>query len=233
MVLVVHSSNFRIRGFTERPSVESLARALPPEVLLVVDQGSGAISETLPGEQHVGRLLKAGAHLVCFSADKLLGGPQAGLIVGRRDLVETLSRHPLNRVFRPGKTVVTLLEEFLVRRLNGELAGAAETAMRVGAGELRRRGRSLLRGLDPDRARLVDSTLATGGGSAPDEGFPSVAIELACAQEAQELLERLRRGEPAVIGTIRDGRVLLDLSTVLPEDLPPLRRALQALLTPR
>jgi L-seryl-tRNA(Ser) seleniumtransferase len=247
MALVVHSSNFRIRGFAEKPSVESLARALPPDVILVVDQGSGAISEEIPGEQRVGRLLKAGAHLVCFSADKLLGGPQAGLIVGRRDLIEVLARHPLNRVFRPGKTVVTLLEEFLVRRLNGELAGAAETALRLSEEELRRRGRSILRGLDPRRARLAPSTLTPGGGSAPDESFPSVAIELTGTPaggaagagnvtaggnslDAQGLLERLRNGDPAVIGTIRDGKVLLDLSTVLPDDLPLLRRALQALL---
>jgi L-seryl-tRNA(Ser) seleniumtransferase len=297
MALVVHSSNFRIRGFTERPSVESLARALPPDVILAVDQGSGAIDEEIPGEERVGRLLKAGANLVCFSADKLLGGPQAGLIVGRRDLIDTLSRHPLNRVFRPGKTVVSLLEEFLVRRLNGEQAGAAGTALALSVEELRRRGRGILRGLDPRRARLVASVLTTGGGTGPDESFPSVAIELAgggradtagdaegptggaetptangaspsggaagCGPAgaaggggaqaggakdggeapagdgpagrelgAQELLERLRRGEPAVIGAIRDGKVLLDLSTVLPDDLPLLRRALQALLTP-
>jgi L-seryl-tRNA(Ser) seleniumtransferase len=261
MVLVVHSSNFRIRGFAESPSVESLARALPPDVILAVDQGSGAITEELPGEERVGRLLKAGAQLVCFSADKLLGGPQAGLIVGRRDLLETLSRHPLNRVFRPGKTVVSLLEEFLVRRLNGELAGAAQTALGLREQELRRRGRSLLRGLDPRRARLVPSVLTPGGGSAPDESFPSVAIELAgeaaaasAAAEhpapagalgvgtggatgggngldAQGLLERLRNSEPPVIGKIRDGRVQLDLSTVLAEDLAPLRRVLQALLS--
>jgi L-seryl-tRNA(Ser) seleniumtransferase len=256
MALVVHSSNFRIRGFTERPSVESLARALPSDVILVVDQGSGAIDEEIPGEQRVGRLLKAGAHLVCFSADKLLGGPQAGLIVGRREMIEALAKHPLHRVFRPGKTVVSLLEEFLVRRLNGEQTGAAEAALALSNEELRRRGRSILRGLDPGQARLVPSALTPGGGSAPDETFPSVAIELAGGPagaaspgegpaggaadasppghglDAQGLLERLRNGEPAVIGTIRDGKVLLDLSTVLPDDLPLLRRALQALLHP-
>jgi L-seryl-tRNA(Ser) seleniumtransferase len=238
LVLVVHSSNFRIRGFTERPAVESLARALPPDMPLVVDQGSGAISEELPGEERVGQLLKAGAHLVCFSADKLLGGPQAGLIVGRRSLLELLSRHPLHRVVRPGKAVVSLLEEFLVRRLNGELAGAAEASLRLGVEELRRRGRNLLRGVDPARARLVPSSLTPGGGSVPDETFPSLAIELAGTAEggngpdAQRLLERLREGEPPVIGTIRDGRVLLDLSTVLPDDLPLLRQALQTLFAP-
>jgi L-seryl-tRNA(Ser) seleniumtransferase len=237
LVLVVHSSNFRIRGFTASPAVESLARALPPDVPLVVDQGSGAIDEELPGEQRVGPLLKAGAHLVCFSADKLLGGPQAGLIVGRRGLVEQLSRHPLHRVVRPGKAVLSLLEEFLVRRLNGELEGPAEAGLRLGVEELRRRGRNLLRGLDPARARLVPSSLTPGGGSVPDESFPSLAVELAPGEggelpEARRLLDLLRGAEPPVIGTIRDGKVLLDLSTVLPEDLPVLRRTLQALLPP-
>ena len=119
MALVVHSSNFRIRGFTEKPPLERLARVLPKDVILAVDQGSGALAEGVRGEQAAGRCLEDGAHLVCFSADKLLGGPQAGLIAGRSDLIQALSRHPLHRIFRPGKTVLSLLEECLVRRLNG------------------------------------------------------------------------------------------------------------------
>ena len=226
MALVVHSSNFRIRGFTEKPSLERLAHALPKDVILAVDQGSGALAEGVRGEQAAGRCLEAGARLVCFSADKLLGGPQAGLIAGRSDLIQTLSRHPLHRIFRPGKTVLSLLEECLVRRLNGS-AGAAE-ALALSLEELQRRGRRVLRGVDSARARLEPAAMTPGGGSAPDEDFPSLAVEL--SGEAPALLARLREWDTPIIGTIAEGKVLLNLATVLPEELPVLRSALQAIL---
>jgi L-seryl-tRNA(Ser) seleniumtransferase len=226
MVLLVHSSNFRMRGFTEKPAVESLARALPKDVILAVDQGSGALADGVRGEQAAGRLLEAGAHLVCFSGDKLLGGPQAGVIAGRADLVQTLSRHPLNRVFRPGKTVLSLLEECLVRRLNGEAGAAA--ALSLSTEELQRRGRRVLRGVPPGRARLVPALMTSGGGSAPDEDYPSLAVEL--DGDAPTLLAALRQWDTPIVGTIAEDKVLLNLATVLPEELPVLRSALQALL---
>ena len=228
MALVVHSSNFRIRGFTEKPPLERLARALPADVILAVDQGSGALDEGVRGEQAVGRCLKDGAHLVCFSADKLLGGPQAGLIAGKAELIRSLSRHPLHRIFRPGKTVLSLLEECLVRRLNGESSGPAGDLLGLEAEELQRRGRRVLRGLEAGRARLVPAVMTPGGGSAPDEDYPSLALEL--SGDAPALLAALRQWDPPIIGTIAEDRVLLNLATVLPEELPVLRSALQSLL---
>ncbi len=225
MALVVHTSNFRVRGFTEKPALESLARGLPKDVILVVDQGSGALAEGVRGEQAAGRCLQAGAHLVCFSADKLLGGPQAGLIAGRADLIQTLSRHPLHRVFRPGKTVLSLLEECLVRRLNGSPAAAA---LALSLEELQRRGRRVLRGVDSGRARLVPAAMTPGGGSAPDEDYPSLAVEL--SGDAQALLAALREWDTPIIGTIAEGKVLLNLAAVLPEEIPVLRAALLAVL---
>jgi L-seryl-tRNA(Ser) seleniumtransferase len=167
---------------------------------------------------------------VCFSADKLLGGPQAGLIAGRADLVQALARHPLLRVFRPGKTVLSLLEECLVRRLNGS-AGPAE-ALSLSLGELQRRGRRVLRGLPAGRARLVPAAMTPGGGSAPDEDYPSLAVELSAdAQiDAPTLLTRLREWDPPIVGTVAEGKVLLNLAAVLPEELPVLRAALLSVL---
>jgi len=228
LVLRVHSSNFRIRGFTEKPPLDKLALALPKDVLLVVDQGSGALTTGIKGEERADLHIRQGAHLVCFSADKLLGGPQAGLIAGRRDLIAALARHPLYRVFRPGKTVVSLLEETLVRRLNGGLDSPAEQALAVPVEELQRRGRRLLRGLDPAQVRLVPAKAATGGGSSPDEEYPALALEL--AGEPQARLESLRAWETPIIGTIADGKTLLNLATVLPKEIPVLRAALEALL---
>ncbi len=226
MVLIVHNSNFRIRGFASRPSVRELAAGLPEEVLLVVDQGSGTTTERLPGEQSVSHYLDSGAHLVSFSGDKVLGGPQAGLIVGRQDLIQILSQHPLNRIFRPGKTIYSLMEETLVSRLNAGAITPVEALLRLSMEELRKRGESLLAGLPESGLRLVDSTATTGGGSAPDERFPSLSIELETDAKPQELLAALRELDPPIIGTIVEGRVQLNLATLLPDDLPSVREAL-------
>ena len=230
MVLVVHTSNYRIRGFTSMPSIGELAESLPKHVTLAVDQGSGATTERLPGEMPVARYLDSGAHLVSFSGDKLLGGPQAGLIVGRKDLIRNLSKHPLNRVFRPGKTVYSLMEETLVVRLNRNGANSVEVFLGCSLEELRERGESLLAGLPDEGVRLIDSTAATGGGSAPDEHFPSLSIELDNGDKPQDLLSALRNLDIPIIGTIEDGKVHLNLATLLPGDLPIVREALRRLL---
>ena len=230
LVLRVHSSNFRIRGFTAQPSLTELATALPAGPLLIVDEGSGVTTETLPGHQSVRSCLKAGAQLVCFSGDKVLGGPQCGLIAGRDDLVQQLAGNPLLRVFRPGKTIASLLEEHLVRKLNGEKLSIVERVLSLSTGELEKRGQRLLEGFPPDRGRLVASTLALGGGSAPDEHFPSLSAELNLNEPAEATLRRLREQTPPVIGTIAGNRVLLNLATIEPHSLEALKAALEGLL---
>ena len=229
MVLVVHNSNFRIRGFTESPPLKDLAATLPEGIILAVDQGSGTTTEEIPGEVKAGLYLRRGAHLVSFSGDKILGGPQAGLIAGRKDLIGSLSRHPLMRVFRPGKAIYSLLEEFLVRKLNGR-TGYAEQVISTPQEELKKRGRKVLRGLDPAKLSLVPAAMAAGGGSAPDESFPSVAIELDLPGKPEDILAVLRRFDPPIIGRIHAGRVRLDLAAVDPGELGYLRSALQTLL---
>jgi L-seryl-tRNA(Ser) seleniumtransferase len=131
MVLVVHSSNFALRGFTERPLLSKLAKALPQGLPLVVDQGSGATGEDVAEEESIQKIVRSGASLVCFSGDKILGGPQAGLVVGKADLVARLAKHPLMRCFRPGKTILSILEEVLIERL-GRGAGRGEAAGATG-----------------------------------------------------------------------------------------------------
>jgi L-seryl-tRNA(Ser) seleniumtransferase len=230
MVLSVHASNFRIRGFTSRPGIAELAASLPEEVLLVVDQGSGTTTERIPGEHSVSHYLSCGAHLVSFSGDKVLGGPQAGFIVGKKDLIQTLSRHPLNRVFRPGKTIYSLMEETLVARLNRDAEPPVEAVLNLAREELQGRGETILADLPETAVRLVDSTVATGGGSAPDERFPSLSIELASGEKPESVLAALREMDPPIVGTIEDGRVRLNLATMLPAELPLVAAALKRLL---
>ena len=229
MVLVVHSSNFRIRGFTEKPGIAEIAGNLPPHVILAVDQGSGTTTESIPGETKVRSCLMQGSALVCFSGDKVLGGPQAGIIAGRRDLVRALASHPLARALRPGKTVYSLLEELLVRRLNGAVLGQAERILSIPRGELQRMGRRILRNIPKDKASLVEADISTGGGSAPDEFSPSLAIELQTQRKAELVLETLRGLPVPIIGVIVSDRVRLSLATMYGESESYIASAIRAI----
>jgi L-seryl-tRNA(Ser) seleniumtransferase len=230
MVLVVHTSNFRIRGFTETPKLAELAAALPPNVICAVDQGSGTTTETIPGEERVSTLIRQGAHLVCFSGDKVLGGPQAGIIAGRADLVALLSEHPLVRAFRPGKVVYSLLEQSLLARLNGTATGHAEKVLSVSRDELTRMGMRILEGLPPGKVALVDSEISTGGGSAPDEVAPSLSLEIAPSGSADDGLRLLRERPTPIIGIIVSDRIRLSLATMYGEDERAIAEALRDLV---
>jgi L-seryl-tRNA(Ser) seleniumtransferase len=214
-VLVVHRANFVMRGFVESPSLADLSARLPEGVALIVDQGSGCFEAGVPGETSVARSIRDGADLVCFSGDKLLGGPQSGIAAGRADLVSRLASHALARALRPGKTVLSLLEERLIRALNGEKGVASVPSEE----ELEAYGRRVIEGLPAGLVRLRSSTCALGGGSAPDEGFPSRALEVDDGATAsiggpQSLLARLREGSPPLIALVRAGRVRLDLAAL-------------------
>jgi L-seryl-tRNA(Ser) seleniumtransferase len=214
-LLKVHPSNFRIDGFTAQPSVAELAAIGVP---VVADIGSGLLRRhpLLPGEPDAGSWLAAGAALVTASGDKLLGGPQAGLLLGRADLVAQLARHPLARALRVDKMTLAALEATLA----GPPAPLASALAADGArltGRARRLASSLARaGLD---ARPVPSTAAVGGGGAPGVPLPSAAVSLPAAlATALRAGPAGRRGQlPAVIGRIEGGRLLLDLKAVRPD----------------
>jgi L-seryl-tRNA(Ser) seleniumtransferase len=232
MVLAVHPSNFRIRGFTETPDTAALARVLPPDVVLAVDQGSGTTTEDIRGEEKVRAHLAQGAHLVFFSGDKVLGGPQAGIAVGRSDLVKKMAAHPFARALRPGKAVYSLLEELLVARLDGTATGHAAHILALSEDDLARMGRRILRRLPAGTARLAPSRLSTGGGSSPDESVPSLSLELLAARDPQAVLEDLRGLPVPIIGTIADGRVRLALATMHGEDERAIAEAIDAVSAP-
>ena len=228
MILSVHRSNFAIRGFEKSPSISDLSSLRKEDLLLCVDQGSGVINETLPGETSVKSHLAHGADLVCFSGDKIFSGPQAGIIVGRRDLIAQLEKHPLMRVFRPGKTICSLLELTLVRYLNGE-RGQLPLYLAQTPQQLKEKGALVIRALDSDRFSLVQSRCRTGGGTAPDESFPSLAVAVTSVQSPHSILRVLRDSTPPVIGFISDERVLLDLTTIEIEDIPHITSILRTI----
>ena len=211
LLLRVHQSNFRLVGFTELPRLEDLAAvARRHGVPLLDDLGSGVLAE-LPGEPSARESLAAGADLVCFSGDKLLGGPQAGIVVGRADLVERLRVHPLHRAVRVDKLTLAALEGTLglyldapgripVLRMLDESPDAVRTrALRLAA---------LVGG-------AVEETVArVGGGALPLAEIPSFA----CAIE-ERLAAPLRTGAPPVVGIVRDGKLLLDCRTLQDDEI--------------
>jgi L-seryl-tRNA(Ser) seleniumtransferase len=218
VLLRVHQSNFRLVGFTELPSVADLAKvAQRHELSLVDDLGSGALRPSntvlLSEEPSVRESLQAGADLVCFSGDKLLGGPQAGIVVGRAELVERLRRHPLQRAVRADKLTLAALEGTLGLYLDPERAFSEIPVLRMAAEPaeaVKARAERLAKLVGGE----IEETVARiGGGALPLAELPSFA----CAIE-EELAGPLRSGEPPVIGVIRDGRLLLDCRTLTDTD---------------
>jgi L-seryl-tRNA(Ser) seleniumtransferase len=209
VLLRVHQSNFRVVGFTELPSVAELAKVAQRHGLpLVDDLGSGALAR-VEDEPSVRESLEAGADLVCFSGDKLLGGPQAGIVVGNAELVERLRRHPLQRAVRADKLTLAALEGTLTLYLEPARAAREVPVLRM-AGESVQDVRARADRLAELVSGEVEETVARiGGGALPLAELPSFA----CAVE-EELAGPLRLGEPPVIGVVRDGRLLLDCRTL-------------------
>jgi L-seryl-tRNA(Ser) seleniumtransferase len=227
LLLRVHQSNFRVVGFTEQPRLADLVRVARAHGLpLVDDLGSGALfASNLPlGDEPTAReSLEAGADLVCFSGDKLLGGPQAGIIVGRAELIDRLRRHPLQRALRADKLTLAALEATLALYLDPELAAREVPVQRMLAQPVetvRARAKRLADLVGGD----VEPTVGrVGGGALPLTELPSFA----CAVE-EELAPRLRETEPPVIGVVRDGRCLLDCRTLRDEELDDVAAAVEA-----
>jgi L-seryl-tRNA(Ser) seleniumtransferase len=227
MILKVHTSNYRVVGFTREVPVAELA-ALGREfgVPVVHDLGSGCLVDLdvrgRPGEQPVRASLAAGADLVCFSGDKLLGGPQSGLIVGRAEMVDRCRRHPLFRTVRPGRLVYTALEATLRLYLDGEEEAVRRlpTLRRLLAGgdELRPRAQRLARrlcDLPGFEAAAVECGSQAGSGSLPARDIPSWGVRVTQHDRtADELAAELRRGEPAILARIHDDALVFDLRTV-------------------
>jgi L-seryl-tRNA(Ser) seleniumtransferase len=234
ILLRVHPSNFRIEGFTERPALADLvALSRQSKVPIVEDLGSGCLSEDLAGEPSVQASIAAGVDLVCFSGDKLLGGPQCGVIAGRSAMIDRLRTHPLMRALRADKITLAMLEATLSEYRAGRAATTVpvQRMLHLSADEIETRAQALADSLAASgwRVALVSGSSAVGGGSAPGLELPTVLLSIAREDESADATERwLRKLDPPVIARIEHDRLVLDLRTVLPEQ----DRTLSALLAP-
>ncbi len=232
ILLRVHHSNYRIMGFAEEPGIEELVELGRKHGLPVVDDiGSGALVDLkdydLETEPLVQRSVRAGADAVCFSGDKLIGGPQSGIIVGRAKVVGRVKKNPLARAFRIGKLTAAALEATLKLFLDPDRLRDRHPVYRMlglDAKEIERRARAasdtLALGL-AGRARVsvVEDRSQVGSGSVPVETLPTFVLKIESASlPAEELARRLRRGAPPVFGRVHKDALLLDFRTVFPEE---------------
>jgi L-seryl-tRNA(Ser) seleniumtransferase len=223
LLLRVHQSNFRVVGFSELPAPAELATVARAAGLpLVDDLGSGAFAP-FEDEPSARESLAAGADLVCFSGDKLLGGPQAGIVVGRAELVEKLQRHPLQRALRADKLTLAALEGTLALYLDPERAAREVPVLRM-----LREPSEAVRARAVRLAELVGGEVEETVGRVGGGALPLAELEsFACAVEEQ-LAAPLRAGEPPVVGVVREGRLLLDCRTLRDEELDEVAAAVRA-----
>lgn len=229
LLLRVHPSNYRIVGFTSMPTVKELADlAHSSGLLLYEDAGSGALMDLsglgLTDEPLIPESIAAGADVVTFSGDKLLGSVQSGFIVGKAEVLEKIRRHPLYRALRPSKIIYAALEATLVSFMRGtmfddvpalKMLALTEEELGKRAAEMAEELRERLGGVEAASVELVDGRSVVGGGSAPDSQPPGKLIAVRHRSEGANLLEeRLRNFEPPVIARIEDDSVLIDLRTV-------------------
>ena len=244
LLLRVHPSNFTISGFADKPSLEELVELSQRTGLpLVEDLGSGCLvdlAEAGINEPVVRRSIEAGVSIVMFSGDKLLGGPQAGIIAGKQDLVARVRRHPLFRALRVDKLTIAALEATLGAYLRGAVDEIPALRMiRMSVQEIARRVENFLRELTPAlplgevELEIVDGASLAGGGSTPTQSLPTKIIRIASARySASQLEQRLRRAPAgvSVIARVEEDRLVLDLRTVFAEQEPVLLKTLAAAL---
>lgn len=220
-VMHVHRSNFRIVGFTEEPDLQELvATARRAGVPLVDDLGSGALLDTarfsLAHEPMAQESLAAGADIVCFSGDKLLGGPQAGIILGRAHLVDRIRKHPLARALRADKLTLAGIAATLLHYLKEEAEREIPVWRMLAATSEQVRARAEHWVGELGRGEILPAESTVGGGSLPGETLPTFVLALS-VKSPDRLLEKLRRLNPPIIARTENERVLLDPRTVLPE----------------
>ena len=242
MILRAHSSNYRIMGFTSEVDIKGLSElSREYDLILLDDLGSGVYLDLtgygLPEEPTIGSSLRDGADIVCFSGDKILGGPQAGIVLGRADLVDAMARHPLARAVRVGKLTLAAMEATLRHYLDPEKAVSdiPTLAMLTADPEnLKKRAKRLSKkissGSDAYSAEVSSEVSRAGGGALPMADLPTWAVVVTSSEyKTSELESALRGCEPPIICRVKDDRIILDMRTVRDDEVPIIAQAFSAI----
>ena len=226
ILLKVHQSNFRMIGFAKRPIINELAALGKKNNLCVVeDLGSGVLLRTedfeLAHEPTALEALSSGADLVCFSGDKLLGAPQAGIILGKKKYIDVLKKHPLHRALRLDKMFLAGLERVLLYYLKGQATEKIPVWRMISTPleALQRRAEKMKAELEGSGIKIAirQSESTVGGGSLPGETLPTIAVSIESGEPVDRQAKLFRGQSPPIIGRIEDGKFVLDLRTVFPD----------------
>jgi len=234
LLMRVHPSNYRIVGFASSPTRAELAGlSRERELPLYEDAGSGLLEDVrkygVIDEPVVREIVEQGVDVVSFSGDKLLGSVQAGLIVGRQSIVSRLRKHPLYRALRSDKIRLAALEATLAAHQRDSAEVPVMQMLSITSEELAQRAQSIIEGLD-GKFELIVGQSTLGGGAGPTSTFPTTLIAITHSEKpAQDIEQQLRVSSPPIIARISEGKVLLDLRTVFPDQIAAIREALRSL----
>lgn len=221
LVMRAHRSNFKLVGFTEEPELKEIVKAAHEAGVPVVDDlGSGALYDTakygIVHEPTVQESMQAGADIVCFSGDKLLGGPQAGIIIGKADLIAKIKKHPLARAVRADKTCLAGLSATLLHYLKDEAEREVPIVRMMSMTPKQAKGRVEAWAAELGQGAVVEGESTVGGGSLPDESIPTFLLSLE-VKSVERFMRSLRRSDPPIIARTVNDKILFDPRTVLPE----------------
>ncbi len=225
MILKVHTSNFKIRGFVKSPSLKKLRETIPDNIALVYDEGAGIFDESMSEEEHVKSALKSGADLVCFSGDKMFSSVQAGIIVGKKKYIEKIYKHPLMRAFRCGKTVLSILEKSIIKRLNteGNFKGYCETLLSINKEIIKQKALKIIENIEG--FEVVEEDIETGGGAMPDTFYPSYAISFK-PKDIKSVIKFMHNLDVPIIPKVKKDSVLIYVITINDEDINYIKEVL-------
>ncbi len=234
LIMRVHRSNFKLVGFTEEPELKDMVAAAHAAGVPVVDDlGSGALYNTekygITHEPTVQESMQAGADIICFSGDKLLGGPQAGIIIGKADLIAKIKKHPLARAVRADKACLAGLSATLLHYLKDEAEREVPIVKMMSLTLKQVKGRAEAWAAELGQGQVVEGESTVGGGSLPGESMPTFLLSLQ-VKSAEKFLRSLRKNNPPIIARTENDKILLDPRTVLPEQEGALLVGLKNLL---
>lgn len=229
MILKVHASNFKIRGFVKHPSFKKIRDAIPNNIPLVYDEGAGIFDESMSEEEHVKSALKSGVDLVCFSGDKMFSSVQAGIIVGKREYISRIYKHPLMRAFRCGKTVLSILEKSVIKRLNstGQFKGYCETLLSIKPDIIKQKALKIIENISG--FEVVEETIETGGGAMADTFYPSYAISFK-PKDIKSVIKFMHNLDIPIIPKVKKDFVLIYVITINDCDIEYVREVLKKII---
>lgn len=229
LILKVHASNFKIRGFTKYPTFKKIRESTPKHIPIVYDEGAGILNENLSEEEHIKSALKSGVDLVCFSGDKMFSSVQAGIIVGKKEYIDKIYAHPLMRAFRCGKTVLSILEKYAIKRLNSskEYLGYTESLLSIDLKEVLAKAKKISKGIS--EIEIIEESVETGGGAMADTYFPSYALQIK-PKNIKDMIYALHNLSIPIIGKVKKEAVLIYPLTIEDSDVEYVNESLKNIL---